>query len=74
MTLLKKIDAEKNMNRWYSVHVQSTLLDPWAVICVWGRRDTSCFRMRILPVDSWEAAEMLARELLSRKLRRGYKE
>jgi predicted DNA-binding WGR domain protein len=40
MTLLARTEPEMNMDRWYSVRVQSTLLEPWAVICAWGNRRT----------------------------------
>ena len=36
VTVLVRIEPEKKMDRWYSVTVQPTLLDPCAVICAWG--------------------------------------
>ena len=69
---LIRIEPEKNMNRWYSVCVQPTLLDPVAVICAWGRRHTNYYRLRVLPADSQEAAEEMAAEVVVRKIRRGY--
>jgi len=69
---LIRIEPEKNMNRWYSVCVQPTLLDPAAVICAWGRRHTSYQRLRVLPADSLETAEEMAAEVVARKIRRGY--
>ena len=67
-----RIEPEENMNRWYSVSVQPTLLDPWAVICAWGSRRTSYMRLRVLPAESSEAATLLADNIVTRKVRRGY--
>ena len=67
-----RIDPEKNMNRWYSVAVQPTLLDPWAVICSWGNRRTSYQRVRVLPAESYDTAAATAKEIIARKTRRGY--
>jgi len=38
-TLLKRIDREEHVNRWYFVTVQATLLDPVAVVTAWGSRE-----------------------------------
>ncbi len=67
-----RIEPEENMNRWYSVSVQPTLLDPWAVICAWGNRRTNYIRLRVLPAQSSTASTRLARDIVGRKLRRGY--
>jgi len=32
MSMLTRIEPENNMDRWYFVGIQSTLLEPWAVI------------------------------------------
>lgn len=69
---LVRVEPEKNVNRWYNVVVQPTLLDPWAVICAWGRRDSSYQRVRVLPVESLLAAETLANKVVAQKLSRGY--
>jgi predicted DNA-binding WGR domain protein len=38
-THLTHVDPDENMNRWYTVMVQPTLLDPVAVITAWGSRE-----------------------------------
>ncbi len=71
MTLLIRTEPEKNLNRWYSVCVQPTLLDFVAVVCAWGRRHTSYQRVRILPAESPEIAKEIAVSIVIQKTRRG---
>ena len=73
MALLVHIEPEMDMDRWYSVRVEPTLLDPWAVVCAWGSRHTRYRRMKVLPVKTLEAGEEIARDIIARKVRRGYK-
>jgi predicted DNA-binding WGR domain protein len=35
MIILHRIDPQKCMYRWYSIHVQPTLFDRWSVVCSW---------------------------------------
>ena len=72
LTLMTRIEPEKNMDRWYSVSVQPTLLEPWAVVCAWGRRHTGYQRVRVVLADSSETAEEIAAGVVAQKLRRGY--
>jgi predicted DNA-binding WGR domain protein len=72
MSMLTRIEPENNMDRWYFVGVQPTLLEPWAVICAWGNRRTRYTRMRSLPAVSLEAAEEISTAIVARKVRRGY--
>ena len=72
MILLTRVESEKNMNRWYSISVQPTLLDPLAVIYAWGNRRTNYQRVRVLPVESQKAAAGIVEDLVARKVRRGY--
>ena len=71
-TFLKRVDPEENMDRWYMVFVQSSLLDPNAVICAWGNRRNSYQQLRILPAASREEALETARDMVKKKLARGY--
>lgn len=72
MTLLVKVDPQEHMDRWYMVTIQPTLLDELAVVCAYGSRHTGWQRIRILPVDSEEAAQALAQKIVNAKLRRDY--
>jgi hypothetical protein len=72
MNMLTRIEPEKGMDRWYFVGIQPTLLEPWAVICVWGSRRTSYMRTRSLLAESLKVAEEIAATIVSRKMRRGY--
>lgn len=70
---LIRVDPDKHMNRRYSVVVQSTLLEPVAVICVWGSRQGSYQRMQIHPATTPEEAQQTAKKIIRVKLRRGYR-
>ena len=71
-TTLIRIDREKNMDRRYSVAIQPTLLDPVAVVCVWGSRRSSYQRMQVHPVSTREEAEQVTEKIVRGKIRRGY--
>jgi len=64
--VLKRGDVTAGINRWYMVSVQQTLLEPVAVVCAWGSRKSRWQRLRVLPVDSCEAAKNWPTELSKR--------
>lgn len=70
---LVRIDPPQNMQRWYRVEVTSTLFDPLAVVCSWGRVGTTYQRRRILPVENQAQADDLAARIVAKKLKRQYK-
>ncbi len=72
LVVLHKIDLEENIDRWYLVTIQASLLDRIAVICQYGRRHTTWQQTRVLPVDSMTEAQALAEEIVAAKLKRGY--
>ena len=69
---LIRVDLERRMDRRYSVAVQPTLLDPLAVVCVWGSRRGSYQRARAYPVPTPDEAQKLAGKIVRAKVRRGY--
>ena len=71
-TFLKRVDPEANMDRWYMVFVQESLLDPAAVICAWGSRRNQYQRLRVLPANSQATAVAQAAKIVQQKLCRGY--
>lgn len=71
-TTLIRVDLEKHMDRRYSVAIQPTLLDPVAVVCVWGSRRSSYQRMQVHPAGTREEAEHVAEKIARGKIRRGY--
>jgi predicted DNA-binding WGR domain protein len=73
MIVLRRVDPLKCMHRWYSVHVQSTLLDNWSVVCTWGSLRSNFQRQRAIPCNSEVDANQKAQQIVDRKLRRGYK-
>jgi predicted DNA-binding WGR domain protein len=72
-TLLTRVDPEKRMDRWYSVAVGPTLLEPLAVVCVWGSRRSRYQRAQGHPAASAEAAQATAERIVRAKVRRGYR-
>ena len=70
--LLRKIDPDQGMNRWYMITVQATLLEPLAVVCAYGSWESPWQQLRVLPVSSPAEAQDLAATILDQKLNRGY--
>lgn len=72
-TTLIRVDTVKRMNRRYSVLVQPTLLEPVAVVCLWGSRRSSYQRAQVHAAATPAEAEALAEKIVRAKLRRGYR-
>ena len=60
------------MDRRYSVSVQPTLLDPVAVVCIWGSRRSSYQRLQVHHAPTPEDAREIAEKIVRAKIRRGY--
>ncbi len=73
MVILHRIVPENHLFRWYSVHVQSTLLDPWSVVCAWGSLITNYRKERIIHCENQDEAKRMALQIITRKQKRGYK-
>jgi len=73
LIVMHRVDPPKRVYRWYSVHVQSTILEPWAVVCAWGNLRSSFQQERAIPCESKETAESLALSIVARKQKKGYK-
>ena len=71
-TTLIRVDLEKHMDRRYSVAIQPTLLDPVAVVCIWGSRRSSYQRMQVHPATTREEAQQVAEKIVRAKIQRGY--
>jgi predicted DNA-binding WGR domain protein len=72
MIILQHSDPQKCMYRWYSIRVQPTLFDRWAVVCAWGSLRSNFQQQRAVPCESNEAAGQLAAQIVNRKEKRGY--
>ncbi len=72
MITLLRIDPARRMDRWYSITVQPTLFERWTVVCAWGSRRNAYQRWLCLPAESQAAAQKLAKEIICRKLKKGY--
>ena len=73
LAILQRIDPDENMDRWYLVTIQETLLDPIAVVCQYGSRHTSWQQTRVIPVQNTAVAEELVASIVAEKVKRGYK-
>jgi len=71
-TTLIRVDPGQHMDRRYSVSVQPTLLDPMAVVCVWGSRRSSYQRLQVHNAATLEEAQRMAEKIVRAKIRRGY--
>ena len=72
LVLLTRTDPDKQMNRWYLVTIQPTLLDPIAVICAYGNRRNDWQRWRVFPMPNQAEAKRVAEKMIAGKVKRGY--
>ena len=72
METFVKIDPEKHMYRWYSIGIQSTLVDDIAVIYGWGSLKSTFQQWRTIKVNSEAAAKELIARLLKQRIEKGY--
>lgn len=70
--VLRRVDPDEHMDRWYLVTVQATLFEPLAVVCAYGSRRTNWQQVRIIPAGNPTLAQEIAQTIVSTKLRRGY--
>ncbi len=71
VTLLHRINVEKNEARFYMVQVGPSLLEQHCVLRIWGRIGGHQ-RSMISSCDSDEDAQRLADRVVRRRLKRGY--
>jgi predicted DNA-binding WGR domain protein len=69
--LLHRVDGE-TMKRFYLVTTGPSLLEPYAVLRFWGRMG-GFQREMVTPCASPEESVRLARQLIRKRLRRGYR-
>ena len=70
-TLLHRINPERNEHRFYAVQVGPSLFDEHAVLRLWGRIG-GYQRQMVTPCQSPDDAQVLARQLIQRRLQHGY--
>ncbi len=71
ITLLHRINREKNEARFYMVQVGPSLLEQYCVLRTWGRIGGHQ-RSMISPCASDEDAQRLADRMVRRRLKHGY--
>lgn len=69
---LIRIDPNKNMYRFYEVHVQSTLFDQHSVVCTWGSIKSRYHRVRMIKTETPEEAKKFADQIIQQKTKKGY--
>lgn len=72
METLVKVDPIRHMHRWYSVGVQSSLVDGICVVYGWGSLKSAFQQWRILQVQSQEDGEKLVARMVAQKMKKGY--
>jgi predicted DNA-binding WGR domain protein len=70
--LFERVDLAKNIDRFYFIAFQTTLLGP-AVIRMWGRKGHWQRQATPRPFDSLEEAWPLIRAVIKTRLRNGYR-
>ena len=68
---LERHDPDRNMRRFYAIHITQTLFDDWALIREWGRVGQPG-TVREIWFETEASARQAGIELRSRKERRGY--
>ena len=71
MVYLTKIDASRNMARFYLLDLQPTLFGEWALVKEWGRIGQAGQR-RIIVYAGQEAAALALERELKRRCKRLY--
>jgi predicted DNA-binding WGR domain protein len=71
MIVLTRIDAARNMRRFYAVNVVPALFGEWQLVREWGRIGQGG-TVRAATFPSQDEAEKAQARSISRKLRRGY--
>jgi predicted DNA-binding WGR domain protein len=71
LTLLHRINIERNEARFYLIQVGASTVDRYAVLRIWGRI-SGAQRSMATPCDSLESAQALADKLARLRLRHGY--
>jgi predicted DNA-binding WGR domain protein len=69
--ILRRVDAAKNMDRFYELTLEPTLFGEWAVVRRWGRFHSEG-RKRETWFDGPSPALVFMDRLHNQKLRRGY--
>lgn len=72
METLVKVDPIRHMHRWYSVGVQSSLVDGICVVYGWGSLKSAFQQWRILQVQSQEDGEKVVARMVALKMKKGY--
>jgi len=71
--ILRRVDASKNMDRFYELSLEPTLFGEWAVVRRWGRSHSEG-RKRETWFDSPSPAVLFLDRLHRQKVKRGYLE
>jgi predicted DNA-binding WGR domain protein len=70
--LLRRVDPERRMSRFYRLHVQPALFGEWSVVTEWGRIG-SAGRVHVRFYASRDKAERAGERIVAAKLKKGYR-
>jgi predicted DNA-binding WGR domain protein len=68
---LVRIDADKNMARFYKLDVQPTLFGEWSLVREWGRMGQPC-RVQVEMYSTRGTADIALIAAWIKRLKRGY--
>ncbi len=71
MTLLKRVDPQAGMDRWYLAGAVRDVFGDSAILCAWGNRRNCYQRMHLIYPPATEVAQNITR-IVAHKVKRGY--
>ncbi len=74
MIILKRIDPEKHIDRWYCLAITTDLFGQPCLYRAWGSRRTAYQHVRCDPFTAHREAVSVAQKLIARRRQHGYQE
>ena len=71
LQVLRRVDTDKNMDRFYELTLQPTLFGDWAVVRRWGRFDSGGQKREVW-FEAYATALTFMDRLHNKKRKRGY--
>jgi predicted DNA-binding WGR domain protein len=74
MIILKRIDPDRHMDRWYCLDITTDLFGQPCLYRAWGNRRTAYQHVRCDPFTAHLEAVSVAQKLIARRRQHGYQE
>jgi predicted DNA-binding WGR domain protein len=74
MIILKRIDPDQHMDRWYCLDITTDLFGQPCLYRAWGNRRTAYQHVRCDPFTAHPEAVSVAQKLIARRRQHGYEE